>query len=116
MASIPLMDLRWQVDQLRPELDAAWRDCVEHTAFVGGERVAAFERAFAQSCGVAHAVACSSGTDALLLALKALQVGPGHEVILPVFTFFATLEAVVMTGATPVLVDVDEHGILQPDA
>src|ERR1700730_9232095 len=72
-----------------------------------GSEVAGLEAEIAQYCGVGHAVGCGSGTDALLLALHALDIGPGDEVILPTFTFFATAGSVCRTGARPVFVDID---------
>ena len=115
--TVPFRDLGWQIGQLRDDLDAAVADCVDHTAFVQGTRVAAFEQAFAAYCGVQHAVGCGSGTDALVLALEALGVGPGHEVLVPAMTFVATAEAVDLVGATPVFVDVDPGtGLLDVDA
>jgi dTDP-3-amino-3,4,6-trideoxy-alpha-D-glucose transaminase len=89
------------------EIMAAVRGVAERAAFTGGDEVSAFEREFADYCEAAHAVGVSSGTDAIALALRALHVRPGDEVILPANSFIATAEAVSMVGATPRLVDVD---------
>jgi dTDP-4-amino-4,6-dideoxygalactose transaminase len=103
------MDLGWQIAQLRPEIDAAIAECIDNTAFIQGARVAAFEHAYAQYAQAGYAIGCGSGTDALYLALIATGVSPGQKVILPTMTFFATIEAVKMIGAEPVLVDIDEE-------
>jgi dTDP-4-amino-4,6-dideoxygalactose transaminase len=104
---VPLCDLRGQYQRLRPELEAAVGRVLASGQVINGPEVAALEREVAAACGTAHAVGCGSGTDALLLALKALDVGPGDEVILPPFTFFATAGAVCRAGATPVFADID---------
>ena len=83
------------------------RDVAERGAFTLGEPVEAFEREFAAYCETRHAVGVSSGTEALVLALRALEIGPGDEVIVPSNSFIATAEAVSVVGATPRLVDVD---------
>jgi dTDP-3-amino-3,4,6-trideoxy-alpha-D-glucose transaminase len=107
VAAIPLTRL----DHSDPQLFAELIDAVERTArraaFVLGEEVATFEREFAAYCGVTDAVGLSSGTESLVLALRAIGAGPGDEVILPANTFIATAEAVAIVGATPQLVDVD---------
>ncbi len=103
--------LRRQHAALLPEFRRALDDLAASGAFVLGPPVAALEEALGARVG-AHAVAVHSGTDALLIALRALDVGPGDEVILPAFSFFATVEAVLLLGATPVLVDVDERTLL----
>jgi len=102
---IPLVDLRRQYAAHRAELDAAVAAVCESTAFIEGPDVAAFEREFAAFCGVQHCVGVSSGGEALRLALVALGVRAGDEVILPANTFVATALAVSGTGARPVLVD-----------
>ena len=84
---------------------------LESGYIVQGPRVAALEEAFAQVCGVRHAVACSNGTTALHLALLAHDIGPGDEVITTPFTFIATANSILMAGATPVLVDVCEESV-----
>src|SRR4051812_30914036 len=92
---------------LHGEILAAWSRILRSGAFVSGPEVEAFEHEFAAACEVAQCVAVSSGTDALVLALRALGVGPGDRVILPANTFFATAEAVSLTGAEVALVDCD---------
>jgi dTDP-4-amino-4,6-dideoxygalactose transaminase len=105
--TIPFVDLRAQHDSIRDEIDAAIAAVINRGDFVAGRDVAAFEAEWAAYCHTAHAVAVSNGTDALHLALRALGVGPGDEVIIPAHTFIATAEATTMVGATPVLVDID---------
>ncbi len=113
--TVPFLDLKAQIAPLRAEIDAAIADVVDNTAFVLGERLARFERAFADYCGAAHCVGVDSGTQALHLALRALGVGPGDEVITVPNTFIATVEAIVHAGATPVFVDVDpETWLMDP--
>jgi dTDP-4-amino-4,6-dideoxygalactose transaminase len=104
---IPFVDLKAQHIEIREELDAAIAQVIDAGQFVLGPQVEAFERKFAEHCGVTHAVGTNSGTSALHLALLAAGVGPGHEVITVSLTFWATVAAVLYTGATPVLVDVD---------
>ena len=107
MQEIPLVDLRAQYESIREEIDAAVRQVIQSGTFILGPEVGALEAAIADYTGTAHAVGVASGTDALILALRALDVGPGDEVILPAFTFFATATAVLHAGAKPVLADVD---------
>jgi len=102
---VPFVDLRAQYAAIHDEIDAALRSVVERGAFILGEDVAAFERAFAASCGAREAVGVANGTDALMLALRAVGVGAGDEVITAANTFVATAEAIVHAGAVPVLVD-----------
>lgn len=98
---------------LEEELTAAFRRVVADSAFILGREVEDFERAFAASCGVDHCVGVASGTAALTLALQALGIGPGDEVVVPAHTFIASALAVVHVGATPVLADVDrDTGLL----
>lgn len=104
---IPMVDLKAQYRDLAGEIDAAIQAVVRSGQFVLGPAVQAFEGEVAAYCGVRHAVAVASGTDALLLALRAAGVGPGDEVVTTPFTFIATAGAVSQTGARPVFVDID---------
>ena len=106
-APVPMVDLRRQYLALKEEIDASLAEVLERTHFIMGENVAAFEREAADYLGVAHAIACANGTDALHLALLALDIGPGDEVVTTPFTFIATAEAIAYVGATPVFVDID---------
>ncbi|MCD6382741.1 MAG: DegT/DnrJ/EryC1/StrS family aminotransferase [Candidatus Hydrothermae bacterium] len=101
------MDLKAQLHSIYGELDTMFTDIITHNAFVAGDYVRKFEEEFAQYLGVKHVVAASSGTTALFMALLALGIGEVDEVITVPFTFVATLEAIVYTGATPVFVDID---------
>jgi dTDP-4-amino-4,6-dideoxygalactose transaminase len=102
---VPFQDLPLQIRTLRAELDPAIDAVLRHGQFILGPEVTAFEQAWAQFCGTKHAIGVGSGTDALQLILRALGIGPGHEVITVANSFIATAEAVSYTGATPVLVD-----------
>ena len=107
MATVPPFDLRRQLEAMGSALDQAVLEVLHSGQYIGGKVVAQFEDAFAQSVGTAHAVGCNSGTDALTLALRALGVGSGDEVITTAFSFFATAEAISAVGARPVFVDVN---------
>ena len=104
---IPLCDLKRQYQTLKPEIDAAMQEVAADARYILGPNVAAFEREAAEYCGAAAAVGVASGTDALRLALRALNVGPGDEVITSPFTFVATSEAIGILGARPVFADID---------
>jgi dTDP-4-amino-4,6-dideoxygalactose transaminase len=108
--------LRRQHAALLPAFHASLDEIVASSAFVMGPHVARLESALAGRAGVPHAVAVHSGTDALLIALRALDIGPGDEVIVPAFTFFATAEAVMLAGATPVLVDIEPATMMLDEA
>jgi dTDP-3-amino-3,4,6-trideoxy-alpha-D-glucose transaminase len=106
-ASVPFTRLDFSDSELLEELMGSVREIAERGAFTLGEPVEAFEREFAAYCETDFAVGVSSGTEALVLALRALEIGPGDEVIVPANSFIATAEAVSAVGATPKLVDVD---------
>ena len=101
-------DLKTQYNVLKDEMDKAILDVAASSAYVMGPKIKEMETAFADYVGVKHCIACNSGTDALLLALKAWDVKPGDAVFVPSFTFFASAEVIAMQGATPVFVDVDK--------
>ena len=103
--NVPLLDLSAQNQPLAAELKAAFVRVLDSSQFILGPEVAGFEDRAAESVGARHAIGVSSGTDALLLSLMALGIGPGDEVLCPSFTFFATAGSVARTGATPVFVD-----------
>ncbi|NOY88157.1 MAG: DegT/DnrJ/EryC1/StrS family aminotransferase [FCB group bacterium] len=104
---IKYLDLQTQYQSLKPEIDNAIQQVINHTAFTLGKAVDEFEKAFASYCQVKCCAGVNSGTNALLLALKALDVGPDDEVITAANTFIATVAAIVHSGAKPVLVDID---------
>lgn len=104
---VPLCDLLTQYRSLQAEVEQAVCRVLASGQAILGPEVAALEKEVADYCGAAYAVGCGSGTDAISLALHALDVGPGDEVILPPFTFFATLGCVLRTGAKPVFADID---------
>jgi dTDP-4-amino-4,6-dideoxygalactose transaminase len=104
---IPLVDLKAQYQNIKGEIDEAMARVLESCQFALGEEVEAFEAEFAEYCGAKYAVGVNSGTSALHLALLAIGVKPGDEVITVSYTFVATVEAVCYTGATPVFVDID---------
>jgi len=104
---IPLVDLEAQHREVAAEVAAGFAAVIERTAFVGGPEIAAFEDELAAFVGIEHCVAVANGTDAVELALRTLDVGAGHEVVVPVNTFAATALAVVRAGAMPVFADCD---------
>ena len=105
--AVPLFDPRTPLEPLRGAIEEALLGVVADGRFILGPNVAAFEQEFAAHVGAAHAVGVANGTEALTIALRALGVGPGDEVIVPSFTFYASAEAIPPTGATPVFCDVD---------
>jgi dTDP-4-amino-4,6-dideoxygalactose transaminase len=113
---IPFVDLKPQRDQVADDVLAGFERVLANTSFVLGPEVAAFERDYAEFCGVRHCVGVGNGTDAIELALRAVGVGPGDEVITAANTFVATAEAIVRTGATLVLADCNEQFLLDPAA
>ena len=107
MPSIPLVDVKAQYERLVPQIQERIAEVLESGVFILGPNVAAFEREAAEYLGVPRTVGVANGTDALVLALDALAIGPGDEVICPAFTFYATAEAIARRGATPVFADID---------
>jgi dTDP-4-amino-4,6-dideoxygalactose transaminase len=104
---VPLFDPTTPLAPLRPRLDAAIAAVLDRGAFVLGPDVAAFEAEWADWCGVRHAVGVANGTEAITIALRALGVGPGDDVVVPSFTFYASAVAIALAGARPVFCDVD---------
>ncbi len=102
-----MVDLKRQYEKIKPEVDAAIQNVLDSTAFIGGPDVSAFSRELADYNGVRHVIPCANGTDALQIALMALGLQPGDEVITPSFTYIATVEVVALLRLTPVFVDVD---------
>src|SRR5688572_12113234 len=98
---IPLIDLTLQYHSLKDEIDSAIHATLESGHFILGPAVSQFEGSIATYLGVDHAIGLASGTDALVLALRALNIGPGDEVIIPAYTFFATAGTVMSVGAKP---------------
>ncbi|MEA2392058.1 MAG: hypothetical protein QOK31_2167, partial [Solirubrobacteraceae bacterium] len=105
--AIPHVDVKAQYAPLIPELQDAFTRTLETGRFIFGPEVEAFEREAAEALGTQETVSCANGTDALVLVLDAMGIGPGDEVICPAFTFYATAEAIAARGATPVFVDID---------
>ncbi|WP_263378508.1 DegT/DnrJ/EryC1/StrS family aminotransferase [Granulicella paludicola] len=108
LQSVPMLDFGREYAEVREEVLAAIEAVCAGQRFILGPEVARFEQAAADACGVAHAVGCASGTDALWLALAALEIGPGHAVVTTPFSFFATVSSILRAGATPLLADIDE--------
>lgn len=104
---IPMLDLSYEIAEIRPQIDQAIGRVIDTASFIGGLEVEAFEQEVATLLNTEFASGCNSGTDAILLGLRALGIGPGDEVITPAFTFFATAEPISILGAVPVFVDID---------
>lgn len=109
---LPFLDLGAMSDEVREEVLSGWAELTRSSQFVGGEAVSRFEEAWAAYCGTRFAVGVANGTDALHLALRALDIGPGDEVVLPANTFVATAEAVLLAGGRPRFADVDPTTLL----
>ena len=107
LRNVPLLDLKAQHKTIRDQVLAEVTRVIDSQKFIMGDEVAALEKEIAAYCTAKHAIGCASGSDALLLALMALDLGPGDEVITTPYSFFATVSAVSRLGATPVLVDVE---------
>ncbi len=107
MTPIQMVDLRSQYHRIKAEIDAAVLECIESTAFINGPQVAAFQSELERYLGCRHVIPCANGTDALQIAMMALGLKPGDEVIVPSFTYVATCEVIALLGLTPVMVDVE---------
>ena len=110
--TVPAADIRSMNDEVRDDIRDAWDGILMDSRFIGGDAVALFEEAWARYCGTRHAVALANGTYAIELTLRALGIGAGDEVLVPANTFVASVEAVVLCGATPKFVDVDPDTLL----
>lgn len=104
---VPLLDLKSQYQRLREEISAAVNEVMESQYFILGPKVTAFEHSVAAYTGAKHAIGCASGSDAILLALMAIDIQPGDEIICPAYTFFATGGSIARLGAVPVYADID---------
>ncbi|HDO28160.1 MAG TPA: DegT/DnrJ/EryC1/StrS family aminotransferase, partial [Bacteroidetes bacterium] len=107
MIKYSMVDLRGQYKKIKPEVDAAISEVLDSTAFINGPAVKTFQKNLEEYLGVKHVIPCGNGTDALQVALMALELQPGDEVITTSFTFIATAEVIALLKLTPVLVDVD---------
>ncbi len=107
MSGVPFVDLKAQYARLKPQIAEAIQDVLDDGRYILGPAVTNLESELAEYCGAAHAICCSSGTDAIFMPLLAYEVGPGDAVFVPSFTFTATAEAILLAGASPVFVDVE---------
>ncbi len=109
MNKIPPFDVSQQYQQIGDRLNQAALEVLASGQYIGGQTVSKFEDEFARYIGAAYGIACNSGTDALYLAMRALDIGEGDEVITSPFTFFASAETISMTGAKPIFIDIEAH-------
>lgn len=107
MNKIQMVDLKGQYQKIKPEVDAAIQSVIDNTAFINGQPVKDFAENLAKYLGAKHVIPCGNGTDALQIAMMALKLKPGDEVIVPAFTYVATAEVIGLLGLTPVMVDVN---------
>lgn len=109
MKTIQMVDLKSQYEKIQTEIDSAVLDCIASTAFINGPKVGEFQRNLENYLNVKHVIPCANGTDALQIAMMALDLKEGDEVIVPSFTFIATAEVIALLKLTPVMVEVDEN-------
>ena len=109
MNPIQMVDLKVQYQNIKAEVDAALQNVMNNTAFINGPEVKAFQEELQSYLGVKHVIPCANGTDALQIAMMALDLQPGDEVITASFTYVATAEVIALLKLKPVLVDVDPH-------
>ena len=109
MDKIQMVDLKGQYQKIKPEVDAAIQSVIDSTSFINGQPVKDFSENLAEYLGVKHVIPCGNGTDALQIAMMALKLKPGDEVIVPAFTYVATAEVIGLLGLTPVMVDVNPN-------
>jgi dTDP-4-amino-4,6-dideoxygalactose transaminase len=107
MRKIEMVDLKKQYQKIKPDIDRAIQDVVDSSAFINGKPVQEFAAALAAYLGVKHVIPCANGTDALQIAMMALDLQPGDEVICPSFTYYATVEVIALLKLTPVFIDVN---------
>ena len=107
MRKIEMVDLKSQYQKIKPEIDKAIHDVIDSAAFIAGKPVQDFATELANYAGVKHVIPCANGTDALQIAMMALDLQPGDEVITPSFTYFATVEVIALLKCVPVFVDVN---------
>ncbi|MDR6369262.1 dTDP-4-amino-4,6-dideoxygalactose transaminase [Chryseobacterium bernardetii] len=105
---IQMVDLKGQYLKIKEDIDAGIRECIDNTAFINGPAVKEFQQDFEKYLGVKHVIPCANGTDALQIAMMALNMQPGDEIICPAFTYVATAEVIGLLGLKPVMVDVNE--------
>jgi UDP-2-acetamido-2-deoxy-ribo-hexuluronate aminotransferase len=108
MSGIPFIDLKTQYARLKPQIDKAIQEVLDDGRYILGPAVERLEAELAEYCGVRHAITCASGTDAIFMPLLAFGIGPGDAVFVPAFTFTASAEVILLAGAAPVFVDVEE--------
>lgn len=120
MKRIQMVDLKSQYQRIKPKIDQAIQECLDETSFIKGSQVFDFQKKLSNYLKSNYVVACGNGTDALQLAMMALRLRPGDEVIVPAFTYIATVEVIALLGLTPVIVDVDyetfnlTHQLIEP--
>lgn len=106
---LPMVDLKSQYQKIKTEIDTAIHECLDSAAFINGAHVRSFQKNLEEYLGVRHVIPCANGTDALQIAMMALELKPGDEVIVPAFTYVATAEVIALLHLKPIMVDVDLH-------